>query len=84
MYNGGTVETATVEVKTKQVGNSLVILIPAEIRAKMGLKPNEGVIAHIHKAKKKNKKQILSLFGALRGTKLMWSCEEDRYNEWRD
>lgn len=77
-------ENVTITAKTKQVGNSLVILIPKEIRDKLGLKSNEEVVAHIHKKKKKNVKQILSLFGALKGTRITWSCKEDRLDEWRE
>ena len=77
-------ENATIEAITKQVGNSIAIFIPAEIRDELGLGPNEKVVASIHKKKKKNKREILSVFGALKGTKITWSCREDRLHEWRE
>lgn len=77
-------ENATIEAITKQVGNSIAIFIPAEIRDELGLGPNEKVVASIHKKKKKDKQEILAVFGALKGTKMAWSCREDRLHEWRE
>lgn len=78
MYNGVRMENVTITAKTKQVGNSLVILIPKDIRDKLGLTSNEEVVAHIHKKKKKNVKQILSMFGVAKGHKISWKCEDER------
>lgn len=59
----------------KQVGNSLCVFIPAELRDELELKPHEKVVVEIHK--KNNKNAILSLFGSTKG-KLGPLEEEDR------
>ena len=74
-------DNITIDVKTKQVGNSLALFIPMDAREQINLGPNEEVIAHIHKKKAKNKKEILSLFGILKGKKISWKCSEDRLDE---
>ncbi|MBI5223542.1 hypothetical protein HY990_03895 [Candidatus Micrarchaeota archaeon] len=64
--------------KTRQVGNSIAIFIPLEVKKRLELGPNEEVVATIEKRKKKNKADIEGLFGSLKGTKLKWNCGEDR------
>lgn len=81
MYNytyltGDGMETATIRVKTKKVGNSLALFIPAEVRDELGLRPTEEVIVHIHK--KKDIKPLLALFGATKGKLGPWNEKEDR------
>ena len=81
MYNytyltGDALDTATISVKPKKVGNSLALFIPAEVRDELGLQPSEEVIVRIHK--KKDIKPLLSLFGALKGRKKIKFTEEDR------
>jgi len=77
-------ENITIDTKLKKVGNSLAFFIPAEVRDELGLGPDDEIVAQIHKKKEKNVKEILSMFGALKGSKITWSCKEDRLNEWRE
>jgi bifunctional DNA-binding transcriptional regulator/antitoxin component of YhaV-PrlF toxin-antitoxin module len=71
-------ENVTVTGTLKQVGNSLCLFIPAEVRDRLGLKPQEKVVAQIHK--EKNKKGLLSLAGATRGKLGPWIEKEDRFD----
>ncbi|MBU0591757.1 hypothetical protein KKF81_06885 [Candidatus Micrarchaeota archaeon] len=75
-------ENATIEVITKRVGNSIALFIPAEICEALQIKANTKIIAHLHKKKKKDVKELLSLFGALKGKNITWDCREDRLNAW--
>ena len=77
-------ENIILTLKTKQVGNSLAIFIPADVRDELQLKANEEVVTHIHRKKRKDVKEILSMYGANKGKKITWKCEEDRYDEHRD
>ncbi len=65
-------ENATVNVTTRQVGNSLAVFIPADVKNDMNLKPNTELIIHIHR-----KKERLPIFGMLKGKKIAFE-EEDR------
>jgi hypothetical protein len=65
-------ENATVNVTTRQVGNSLAVFIPAEIKNEMNLQPNTELVIHIHK-----KKERVPIFGMLKGKKIEFK-EEDR------
>lgn len=60
----------------KQVGNSLCVFIPAEIRDELELSPKEEITIRINK--KKNKKALLSIFGATKGKLGPWVEKEDR------
>lgn len=71
-------ENITLTLKTKQVGNSLAVFIPAKVKEQLDLGPNQEVIAHLQKKKRKNKKNILEMFGILKGEKITWRCEDDR------
>ena len=75
-------DNASIITKTKQVGNSLALFIPAEVCASLGITPNTEVVAHIHKKKKKDVKALTALFGSLKGKKLTWDCKEDRLDVW--
>lgn len=77
-------ENTNIAVKVKKVGNSLALFIPANVKNKMDLHAEDEVVAYIRKKKKKDKKAILSIFGALKGKKIKWSCREDRFDEERD
>ena len=66
----------TITVPLKQVGNSLCLFIPANVRNNLNLKPQEEIVVHLHK--KKNKKGLLSLAGATKGKLGSWTEEEDR------
>ena len=75
-------ECITINVTTKQVGNSLAVFIPANVKEELGLKPQDEVTIEIHKTK--NPKSLLSAFGSLKGKGITWACKEDRYDKERD
>jgi len=71
-----------IEVKTKQWGNSLGIIIPAEITNKLNIKPNEEIIIEIEK-----KNNVLKeLFGALKTKKsteqILKEARKDFESKW--
>ena len=71
-----------IEVKTKQWGNSLGIVIPAEITNKLNIKPNEEIIIEIEK-----KNNVLKeLFGALKTKKsteqILKEARKDFESKW--
>ena len=74
--------TMAIEVKTKQWGNSLGIVIPAEITNKLNIKPNEEIIIEIEK-----KNNVLKeLFGALKTKKsteqILKEARKDFESKW--
>ena len=69
-------ENVTITGTLKQVGNSLCLFIPASAKEGLGLKPQEEVVAEIHK--KKDKMGLLSLAGATKGKLGPWIEKEDR------
>jgi hypothetical protein len=70
------VEEVILTAPLKQVGNSLCIFIPAGIRDELSLTAKEEITIRINK--KKDKKTILSLFGATKGKLGPWVEKEDR------
>jgi antitoxin component of MazEF toxin-antitoxin module len=75
-------DNVTIVVKAKQVGNSIALFVPAEICNSLGIKANSDVVAQIQKKKNKDVKKLDSLFGALKGKHVSWSCKEDRLDVW--
>ena len=74
--------TMAIEVKTKQWGNSLGIVIPAEITKKLNIKPDEEIIIEIEK-----KNNVLKeLFGALKTKKsteqILKEARKDFESKW--
>ena len=69
-------ENAVIEVPLKQVGNSLCLFIPADVKNDLELKQSERVVVTI--SKKKNKNALLALSGATRGKLGPFIEKEDR------
>ena len=58
-------------VTVRKVGGSLMVVVPKEVVAQLGIKPNSKLMVDY-------KKPNIDLFGIFKGTKLTSFTEEDR------